>query len=422
MEPTRRLVLNEWRAHWTLVVAALVGSSFAALPVYSMAFFIEPLSGEFGWSRTQVSVGLSIFAFIVTPLAPFAGALIDRWGPRPVALIGLTLTTAAVASLGLTTGALSLWIGQWVIYALAACCLKVTLWTAAVASVFKAGRGMALALTICGTAVAQTIAPLLSNWLIEATGWRHAYVGLAIGWGGLALVLCVFFLRDARSLQAPLSAETNAGAPAPLEGLSIQEALRSAALYRIGGALAISSIVSVAVVTHKVSILHEMNITRDVAAQIAATAGAAGIAGKLITGWLYDRKFSAWIGGLAFGIPALGFALMVDPIRTPLLIVVAMIFVGLGSGSALQATVYLIARYAGLRNYGKIFGSISSVIALSVGLGPLLGGAIYDATGSYSLLIVLGIPLSLFAAGLVMWPSRRPAAAAAGAAATATIS
>lgn len=419
-----RSAKDEWLLSWPLVLASLVGGSFAAMPVYAMTFFIDPLSHDLGWSRTQVTVGLTLIAIAGIPLAPVAGALIDRFGARRIAIAGLSATALVFASFGATTGSFALWLFQWTLYALAAVTLKNTLWTSAVSSAFINGRGMAIAVTLCGTALGQTLAPLLAYWLIDAGGWRVAYAGLALGWGGLTLLLLVLFFYDARHREL-VNVAAGVAPTVPyvaMDGLSVREALHSVALYRIGAAMVIGSVMAVAVVTHKVSILHEMGISRGVAAQIAATAGVAGIAGKLIFGWLYDRSNSQWIGVLAYGLPAVGFALMLEPIRTPFLIVVAMIFLGFGSGASLQATVYLVARYAGLRHYGKIFGAMGSITALSIGAGPLLGGIIADTFHTYYPLIVAGIPLgvlaSLLVAGLGTYPTWTPPAKASEALAT----
>lgn len=101
--------------------------------------------------------------------------------------------------MGLTTGSLPLWIGQWVCYSVAGAALKATVWTAAVASMFHRSRGMAIAVTLSGTALAQTIAPLLTNWLIAAYGWRIAYFALGGGWGGITLILLLLFFHDAHA-------------------------------------------------------------------------------------------------------------------------------------------------------------------------------------------------------------------------------
>lgn len=398
-----RSAKDEWTTSWPLVLAALAGGSFASMPVYAMTFFIDPLGDDLGWSRTQVSIGLSLIALAGIPLAPVAGALIDRYGARRIAIAGVAACATIFATMGLTTGSFALWVVQWALYALAAVTLKNTIWTSAVSSAFINGRGMAIAVTLCGTAIGQTLAPLLAYWLIEVGGWRFAYAGLALGWGGAALLLLTLLFYDARHRELAGAA---AGAPATpsyvsMGGLTVREALRNVALYRISGAMIIGSIMSVAVVTHKVSILNEMGVSRGVAAQIAATAGVAGIAGKLIFGWLYDRSSSQWIGVLAYGLPALGFALMLEPIRSPAMIVVAMIILGFGAGASLQATVYLVARHAGLRNYGKIFGAMGSITALSIGAGPLLGGVVFDTFQSYYPLLVAGVPAGVIAGLLV---------------------
>src|SRR5205085_8107168 len=134
---------------------------------------------------------------VVVPLSPVAGAILDRWGPRRMALAGMVLAAASFASFGVTTGSFALWIVQWIAYSLFALGLKTTVWTAAVSGAFEKGRGMAIAVTLCGTALAQTLVPLLSHWLIEDYGWRMAYVGLGVGWGGFALLLTglLFFER-----------------------------------------------------------------------------------------------------------------------------------------------------------------------------------------------------------------------------------
>lgn len=405
MQPAQQSARAEWRAHWPLVLAAVVGLSFSGIPVHTMAFFIDPLGAEFGWSRTQISIGLAIWAIVVIPLAPFAGAAIDRWGPRRIAVIGMALSSLALGSLGLTTGSTTLWITQWALYSFFGVTLKATVWTVAVSSVFHHGRGMALAVTLCGTAGAQTFAPLLSHWLIDAFGWRVAYFALGGGWGGVALVfLLLFFFDNGGARGKPAAPASTVTHP----GLSVGEAARSLKLYRIAGALLISSILSIAVITHKVSILNEMGVSRATAAQIAATAGAAGISGKLLAGWFYDNFRSSWVGSIAFGIPAIGFLLMLDPIRTPTLIVVGMILLGLGSGAGLQVTAYLTARHAGLRNYGKIFGAMGSMMSVGIGVGPIAGGLVADTLGGYSALIVAGIPLSILCGLLVTGLSSPP--------------
>ncbi len=226
MQPGNSSAREEWREHWPLVLAAFVGISFSAVAVYSIGFFIEPLGSEFGWSRTEVSVGLSIFALITVPLAPVVGAIIDRWGARRMAIAGIILTASAFAGFGLATGSLRVWVGQWILFSLFALGLKATVWTVAISRAFHHGRGMALAVALCGTAMTQILAPLLSNWLITEFGWRQAYFMLGGGWGGAAFILLLLFFFDGpeRARASPhRQTEGSIGADA-LGGLSFSDA------------------------------------------------------------------------------------------------------------------------------------------------------------------------------------------------------
>lgn len=403
MDDQPRSAAEEWRRYWPIVLAGFIGISFAAVPLQSIAFFIDPIRDEFGWSRTQVSIGASVFGLFVIPFAPFAGALQDRLGPRRMALIGVCLCIASLISLGFTTGSLNLWIAQWAFYALAELLLKATVWLAIVTSIFVHARGMATALVLCGTAMAQTLVPLLTYALIESLGWRAAYMSLGIGWGGCTLLLVLLFFHERqRSTRKVTAGSASAETAKPeLTGLTLREAVRCVTLYRIAVALMISACLSIAVITHKVSILNEMGISRSDAALIAATAGVSSIIGKLLTGWLYDRSESTWIAVSAFGVSTLGFVLLLEPVRSPFLIVFAMILFGVSAGATLQAGMYLTAQYCGQRRFGTIFGAKSSFVALGIGLGPLLSAAIVDTFGTYNPLFLIAVPVSFLAVLLV---------------------
>ncbi len=67
MEQNKLAARQEWRDHWPLVLAALIGSSFAGIPIYSMTFFIDPLTDEFKWSHTQAAFGLTLIAIVGVP-------------------------------------------------------------------------------------------------------------------------------------------------------------------------------------------------------------------------------------------------------------------------------------------------------------------------------------------------------------------
>ncbi|GGB90287.1 MFS transporter [Novosphingobium endophyticum] len=392
----------EWRSHWPLVLAAAIGFSFHSVVSNAIGLFIEPLNAEFGWSRAEITAGLSLTAFMTVPLAPVVGAAIDRWGARRLALPGLVLTAGAVASFGLASGSVTQWLALWVMYAFISLSVKSTVWTAAVSGTFDAGRSLALGLTLAGTAVAQTIVPPLAQWLIADFGWRQAWYILGFGWGALAFITSVFFLYGAHERTRERAKDPRAKAPPVLYGLDLKEALRDPALLRIALATLITMFLGIAVIVHQVPILTDAGVSRESAALLASLAGIAGIVGKITTGWLMDRFTSGWIGGFTLSAAAIGFLLLLEPFRTTALIVVAMIIIGYSTGANFQITTYLTSRYGGMKSFGKIFGTMSILVTVGAGLGPVVAGAIYDMAGSYTPLLIAGIPGAIISGLLIV--------------------
>ncbi|GGB85804.1 MFS transporter [Novosphingobium endophyticum] len=393
---------DEWKAQWPLVLAAMVGFSFHSIATYSSGLFIEPLQEEFGWSRGQITAGLAIAAISTVPLSPFVGAIIDRWGSRRIALPGLVLTACSLASFGTTGASIAYWLGLWCIYALVGLSVKSTVWTFAVSQAFSAGRGLALAVMLSGTAIAQSLVPPLAQWLIATVGWREAWFWLGFGWCLPALVLAWFFLKDAKPATRPPHAASGPHADVALRvpGMTMGEALRNPALLKLGGATFIMMTLGLAVIVHQVPILTEIGMSREVAAWLAGLSGVAGIVGKLVTGALMDRFDGARIGALTIGVSAAGFALLLAPPSLPT-IITGIVIIGYAVGTKLQVAAYLTSQITGMNSFGKIFGMMNSLIALGAGLGPVMSGFIYDAFGTYAPLLLAGIPGSLISAFLV---------------------
>lgn len=407
MSGSRSSVAEEWKSGWALVLACFVGFSFFSVPTASMGVFMEPLGREFGWGRTLIAAGTSMTSVVTALLSPFVGVLIDRWGARRLGLPGVFLTAFAIGSISLANGSPAQWLALWAFYALISILVKTTIWTAPVSGHFSAGRGLALALTLSGTAAAQAIAPPLCNWLIEHHGWRQAYVWTGLGWGGVTLLLCWLFLYDRkdRSRAAPDGVAPPAD-DAP--GLTIAQAWRSRPLWAIAVSTFVMMLLSLGLQIHQVPILTGAGVSRTNAAWLASLFGLAGIVGKLVTGALLDRYRPNWIGGLTLAVNGVAFALLYAGLHSPALIVAAILINGYSAGTKLQICTYLTASYAGLRNLGAVFGAMYSLVSLGSGLGPMVAGFVYDTTGGYGPFLIAGTFGCLFCGLLVLTLPRYP--------------
>ena len=410
MNENEALKREEFRRHWTLVMAAAMGFAFASVTSSSTGPLMEPLGKEFGWSRALQSSGPSITAILTFLMSPIFGLLIDRWGTRRMALSGLALAGLMIASFSLVNGSPTQWILLWLFYAFAAVMIKSTVWTAAVSSVFTHGRGLALGLTLSGTALANAIVPPITNALIDAYGWRGAFVGLGIGGGTIALVVCWFFLFDgydaARTRQQAEGVSTAKLLDVP--GLSMAQAWRSRPLWIIAFTTFVMMVITIALNIHQFPILTAAGVDRTSAAWYASIAGVTGITGKLVTGWLLDRYHARWVGSLTLGSTAIAFAILMMPDLTPAMIVTAMAINGYSAGTKLQLASFLTSAYGGMRNFGGIFGVIASLIAAGSGIGPVLGGYVFDLYQSYDPFLAAAVGASLLCGLLIYFVGPYP--------------
>lgn len=385
---------EEWASGWSVVFAASVGFSLFSVMLSAAGIFMQPLGQEFGWSRTTLSAGLAVATFVTAVLSPFFGILIDKYGSRRLALPGIVLTTLGMASFGLMSGSTEMWIGLWIVFGMILVTVKSTVWSAAVAHRFTHSRGLALGLVIAGTAVSQGTVPMLGNWLIENYGWRQAYIWLAFGWGSMTFVVCYFLFKDGYakpgSQTADQMAET-AAIKAAVPGLTVKQAVRSPALWMI----LISSFIVMAVTqgfsVHLFPILTESGIARGQAAQLMIVSAVAAVIGKLATGWMLDRFRPNWVGGLTLAACALAFAPLMEGARSMPLVIFALVVNGYAIGTKTNITLFFAAEYGGMRNFGKIYGTISAIITFATALGPLIAGRLYDTSGSYDSFLMLGV-------------------------------
>jgi len=208
----------------------------------------------------------------------------------------------------------------------------------------------------------------------------------------VTLLACVLFLYDLRDKRAGggASAQNPAGERAELPGLTLGEAWRDSALWRIGISTVLTMVLTLGLSIHLVPILGGAGVSRANAAWLLSLAGIAGLLGKLVSGVLLDRFRPNWIGGLTLGMTAIAFGLLIDGITSPALIVFAMLVNGYTTGTKIQVVSYLTARYGGMRNYGTLVGVMNGAMASGLIVGPVYAGLVFDMTGGYGLFLITG--------------------------------
>lgn len=377
----RGAAVAEWRGFWTLPVAAALGYAVSVLHLYSIGPFMEPLQSEFGWTRVHISMGITIVGLVGASLSVPVGMLVDRIGPRPVALTGALLMTGTFALLATATASAFHWVVLWSLVALGNLGLQATALTSAVASRFEASRGLAFALTLSGGSVGAVLHPVLATWLIELYGWRTAFSAMGGIWALIALPLMLLFFRGAQDGTRQHHARiTQARA---LSGVSVRDALRSSTFYKLLLASGLLTFTNVGIIVHFVPILTDRGATPLAAAQIASLIGIFSIVGRFGAGWLLDRCPGHIVGASVFGMPIVACVLLIES-ADPLSQAIAAACFGVTVGAEVDVIAYLASRHFGLKNFGVLFGVIISALTLGVAFGPIASGAAFDRYASYS--------------------------------------
>jgi MFS family permease len=336
---------------------------------------------------------------------PLVGMAVDKGFSRFVALAGIAGSGLLFASFGMSNGNLFLWCFQWLLFALFLSGVNPLVWSAAVSSNFHAARGLALAIVLSGSSIGSSTAPLVARRLIDDFGWRGGFIGLALIYGVIAFVLvALFFERKPRQRVAVRAGD----AAQLLPGLTFKEAMVNSRMLMIMGATFLAFMLLVSMLMHAAPMMESRGASPAAAAMGAATVAAFMLVGKLVLGWALDLAPGHLIGAITYALPGAACLYLREFDAHGTTAYFALAVMGFGFGGIMQLTAYLVGRYVGLRAFGKVFGVVSSLMALAGGLGPVVAGAVFDATRNYDLFLLLGAPVAVGSALLILFLGRYP--------------
>jgi predicted MFS family arabinose efflux permease len=197
-----------------------------------------------------------------------------------------------------------------------------------------------------------------------------------------------------------------------LPGVTAREGLRSATFIKIAAASFFGNVVLVAAMFHLIPLLGSTGVPRSEAIRLAGLVGVATVIGKMISGVLVDRMRGNVIAAIFVALPIVTCAILLMPTESLALRLTAVAALGLSVGGQVHMLSYLATRYFGLRAYGTIAGFLNSIIAIAVGVGPVLAGYVFDRSHNYGPALIAGIPLSVIGALLMLSLGRYPDAPA----------
>lgn len=389
---------KELAAGWRLLVACAIGVGFSAiaLPFYSIGPLTKPIEEAMGWARADIQFAIIFSSGIGALTAPITGWMIDRYGPRAVAIpsiIGVSLGLFVAAR---ATSVSGFYLG----YALAAILGAGTnpvLWSRVVAGQFERSRGFALGLALVGTALVSIAMPYMVSFLHTRFGWRHALDGLAMLPLLVSLPVVYFWLRPTDA-QAASSSKNEAAAP--LSGLTVREAMSGYRFWVLGLSILAAYLAISGVLSNLVPALSDRGFDAVKAATIAGTVGFAMIPGRIFVGYLVDRFWAPGVAFVVVTLPVISCLLFVYA-DNDVLLFLACAMLGLAAGAELDLLAFMCARYFGLAHYSKIYALLYACLAVGSATAPFFFASVHDASGSYdTAFLVSG---GLFALGALLF-------------------
>lgn len=370
---------------WVIVAAGGLLGCVAAGAMFSLPVFLRPMSQDTGWSVTGISTAMTIGFLAMAAGSMVWGNLSDRFGPRPVVLMGSIVLAAglALASQMQSLIAFQLLFGLLVGASTAAIFAPMM---ACVTGWFDTQRGLAVSLVSAGMGLApMTMAPLAA-WLVTIHDWRGAMLMIA-GVAAVLMIPAALLVRRPPALEAEAQSESVQAQPQPQSEMSIGDAVRSPQFVTLMLANFFCCATHSGPIFHTVSYAVTCGIPMVAAVSIYSVEGLAGMGGRIAFGLLGDR-FGAQrvlVAGLlaqAFGVLAYAFVSTLEPFYA-VAVLVGFIYAG-----TMPLYALIIRENFPLKMMGTIIGGTAMAGSLGMSIGPLVGGMIYDRFGSYVLMYV----------------------------------
>jgi sugar phosphate permease len=401
---------------WKIVWTGIIGMVLIYGIRHSFAVFFTPILEEFGWSRGNISIMMSLNVLIYGFSAPVAGLLAERWRARHLLPLGVAILGAATAGCA--------WAGKlWHFYLLFGAIMPIgsalagwPIIAPALMNWFVKKRGLVLGIGQMGGGL-SFVYTIFVKYIILQFGWRPAFLVIAgvLVCALFPLYFLFFYYRPQdKGLQPFGTGEKTAAIGGARKATEVKtpgvrdwtfsQILRSPQLWLLISSYALYwGVAGYMVLAHQVRFAEDAGYSSIFSVSIFALFGVTVFLGQM-SGFLSDRmgRERAATVASALSIIALVALLFVRDNSQPWLLYVYSLCFGYGGG------LFTPTIFAGSADifYGRYFGTVSGLLLTGMGVGavfgPWLGGYIYDVNGSYRIAFILCI-VCIALSCLIFW-------------------
>jgi sugar phosphate permease len=397
---------------WIVLGCTAILFVSSGIGFYGHGVILDPLRERYGWSKGVISSAVTLYFFTAGVMGMLMGRFIDRYGPKPVLILGS-------ATMGIGFLLLSRVTQLWQFYAVYF--LMAVGWSGTslipvgtlIANWFIRKRGLAMSLTMTGLSLGGMILVPLAAYLVFHWGLRVTLPLLGSVYCLVVIPTAIWVIKQRPSNVGQFPdglppAPTSGGKPGSRTRYASQwrvwtraEALRTGAFWAIVTAFMLALSGQIAFLVHQVSFLSQTLGPKGAALAVSVTAGAS-IVGRLILGSIADRSDKRFLAMVCFLVQA-GAVLSMAYFRSVGILYLGTLAFGLTMGGIVMLQPLLIGECFGLVSFGTITGLAGLFSVSGAAFGPVIAGLIYDATRDYRIAFTIFAAASLLAMVAVLF-------------------
>jgi MFS family permease len=390
---------------WITAAAFFTFGLSVGIPYYNIGFFYDYFQRDFGWSRSDITLGFPLAAALTIWFGPM---VIHRFSPRKLILVGTVLTITAFIGFANMGGALPIYYGFWVIYTIGYILSGPIPHQLIVSHWFRRNRGKAMGIVYVGVGLMGSVGSFLVKPLTERFGYHTALLVLAalilLAW---PLVLFVMKDRPSDIGQNPDGA-AEPPAEAKIQAHTFQQLLASGSfwLLLIGSFCSIGSIG--AVNFHMKFVFLDQGFEKGPVVDSAwRTASVlilwSSIGGRLLIGGLADRFSKKWVMTATYFLvtATIPILLVVRPANEMYLYAFAVLF-GFGMGADYMLIPLMAAEQFGVNSLARAMAIILPVNTIGQTWFPYFVSVLRDHAGNYTVAMSAVLAVAMIGALSIM--------------------
>jgi MFS family permease len=379
---------------WFVVAGAFFILSISYGSKYCFGIFVKPMFAEYQWPMSVISLGASINFIMYATGGIVSGRLLDTMAPKWIMTIGAVITAVGFILTSFVKTPLQLYLSYGVLCGLGASGIGVVVSSSSVGKWFVRKRGVAVGIASMGIGLGTMILTPVAGYIVKHYDWRDGFLFFGVLVFIIGVALSQMLMRRTNPEAYGLLPDGEQSNPIMgnntiqndiIPNVSLIAVLKDSRFWIPVICFGIAVMVEMMAFVHQVAYAINHNIGKIAAASSLGFIGVASIFGRFFFGWFSDRlrdpKYSAALG---FLVMAAGMVILLHTTSVGFLYVYAIVF-GFGYGSLAPMMPVLLADRFGRHVLGSAYGWLTFfVVGFGGGLGPVLGGFVYDTSGSYA--------------------------------------